>query len=139
MTEVNIERVRLLVDALRSGRFEQGKGRLAKDDMYCCLGVACVVAQENGLALTTKVNSDGDVLFGLGEVATPAWGADSNSTHLPSSVQNWYGFGDSDPSLLDAEGHVLGDATQLNDEFEYDFARIADAFEHTFLREATVG
>lgn len=30
--------------ALRSGDYEQGTGRLAEDGKFCCLGVACEVA-----------------------------------------------------------------------------------------------
>lgn len=32
------------VEALRSGKYEQGKSNLFKNDKFCCLGVACVVA-----------------------------------------------------------------------------------------------
>lgn len=31
------------VQALESGKYQQGEGRLCKDDKYCCLGVACEV------------------------------------------------------------------------------------------------
>lgn len=31
------------VEALRSGKYEQGKGQLVKDGKYCCLGVLCEV------------------------------------------------------------------------------------------------
>ena len=29
------------IAALRSGKYEQGKGRLREGDKFCCLGVAC--------------------------------------------------------------------------------------------------
>jgi len=32
------------VDALRSGKYEQGKYRLRKDAQFCCLGVACDIS-----------------------------------------------------------------------------------------------
>jgi hypothetical protein len=36
------------VEALRSGRYQQGTGLLRKDDAYCCLGVLCdLVEPEN--------------------------------------------------------------------------------------------
>lgn len=31
------------IDALLSGEFKQGKGRLRTGDSFCCLGVACAV------------------------------------------------------------------------------------------------
>jgi hypothetical protein len=140
MSEVNRERVQLLVDALRSGRFQQGTGRLAKAGRYCCLGVACVVAQENGLALTTQADEDGDVNFGLGEVDSPNWIADSDYSHLPSSVQRWYGFDENDPTLNgDDDDGAATNASSWNDDYDRDFEWIADAFERTFLRDEAVG
>lgn len=38
------------VEALRSGKYEQGIGALCKDGRYCCLGVAVEVARDNGVA-----------------------------------------------------------------------------------------
>lgn len=32
------------VEALRSGKFKQGKGYLKADDCYCCLGVLCEIS-----------------------------------------------------------------------------------------------
>lgn len=38
---------KLLVEALRSGRFRQGRGALRPtEETYCCLGVACEVFKE---------------------------------------------------------------------------------------------
>src|SRR5258708_2356684 len=43
---VNKRRVRAWVKALRSGEYRQGNFMLRPtDDTYCCLGVACEVAQ----------------------------------------------------------------------------------------------
>jgi hypothetical protein len=36
------------VAALRSGEFTQATGQLQKHDSYCCLGVACVIAERSG-------------------------------------------------------------------------------------------
>lgn len=32
-----------LIQALRSGKYEQGRGGLIRDNKFCCLGVACEV------------------------------------------------------------------------------------------------
>lgn len=34
-----------LVKALRSGKYEQGRNYLTRDDRYCCLGVACAISK----------------------------------------------------------------------------------------------
>jgi hypothetical protein len=39
------DNVRSWIAALRSGEFTQANGQLQKDDSYCCLGVACVIAE----------------------------------------------------------------------------------------------
>jgi hypothetical protein len=137
---VNRERVQLLVDALRSGRFEQGVGQLVnKDGEYCCLGVACVVARENGLALETGTDDEDVVAFGLGPVDSPEWIEDSDFAHLPRSAMEWYGFDDTCPDLDDGTGGRFKSAVELNDQLGYNFNRIADAFERTFLRDEIVG
>src|SRR3954470_12989892 len=51
------------VDALRSGRFKQGKHTLTQIDndgiqRDCCLGVACKVAIENGVPIAVNVRYD---------------------------------------------------------------------------------
>jgi hypothetical protein len=134
---VNTERVRLLVDALRSGGFAQGKGKLLKDGEYCCLGVACVVAQHEGLPLRLNVPDDQEVEFG-----DPAnWDADHDYAQLPHSVRDWYGFDHIDPDLLGDDpsaeffsGPVILPASAWNDDYDRDFNWIADAFERTYLR-----
>ena len=133
MSQVNGDRVRLLVDALRSGEFEQGRGRLNRDDELCCLGVACVVAQRAGLALRAYTDEDGDVHYGRDD---DGWKDEEDYAQLPRSVQEWYGFEFNDPELraaVDGEHEDTYQASTLNDDYAYDFAQIADAFERTFL------
>lgn len=45
---------RLWLEALRSGEYSQGKYRLQSGNEFCCLGVACEVAEKAGI----KVNKD---------------------------------------------------------------------------------
>ena len=42
------EIIKLWTDALRGGRYTQGKGSLNHKGRFCCLGVLCDVAIENG-------------------------------------------------------------------------------------------
>ena len=44
------EFIDLWTQALESGKYKQGKAYLwTKNNKYCCLGVACVIAQENNV------------------------------------------------------------------------------------------
>src|SRR5258706_13652522 len=103
---VNVERVQMLVDALRSGEFKQGYGALEKVTrlaggveegpevlVHCCLGVACRIAMRNGLRVLAQRASLG---FGTR--------FDDSSGVLPPSVQAWYGFASADPMLASTEG-----------------------------------
>lgn len=37
------------VEALRSGKYEQGRNYLHPDGLWCCLGVACDIAVQHGI------------------------------------------------------------------------------------------
>lgn len=45
------------VDALRSDKYKQGRFSLQSPTGFCCLGVACKVAEENGVHVEYCVNS----------------------------------------------------------------------------------
>lgn len=134
ISNINPERVRLLVDALRSGRFQQGNGRLTDlsfegQATHCCLGVACVVAMENGLKVSTSSTASG-VTY------------DHEQCYLPPSVRNWYGFTDRHPPIYAYTDVTSGDlflsgAAGINDAGRWGFAEIADAFERTYLTTTT--
>lgn len=134
--DVNTERVRLLVDALRSGEFEQAQGQLTRLDTYftldadgtpsvetltethCCLGVACIIAMRHGLELDVTDASGGRAYGGALQ-------------YLPDPVMQWYGFTDCDPTIIDAD-FALQDAADYNDA-GHDFGEVADAFQRTYL------
>lgn len=67
----------LWVDALRSGEYKQGKGALQSGDSFCCLGVACIVAEKHGVPVE-KVH--GRVL--------------GSHLSLQVGVQRWLGLSD---------------------------------------------
>lgn len=150
---VNRERVRMLVDALRSGTYEQINGHLRLGNRFCCLGVACEVArlhadsrELNLVVGLASINDQGEPIYAYGDVTR--WFDDKIDTVLPKSVQDWYGFDRKycgDPRLivgpnddmkeLDAAVGEAVAATSWNDDIHASFARIADAFERTFLAE----
>lgn len=45
---MNRERVNLLINALKSGKYKQVKGSYRKDNCFCAIGVAAEVAMKNG-------------------------------------------------------------------------------------------
>lgn len=68
------------VEALRSGKYEQGKMALRHENRFCCLGVACEVFIENGGAIKIAIDPDGDATYaGL-------------ACRLPKEVSDWIGI-----------------------------------------------
>lgn len=102
------------VEALKSGKFKQGRNKL--DDLnegehyYCCLGVACVIAEEEGVEVT-KVEGR---FLGLSLASQP-------------EVANWLDIynelGNSKKSLLEMS------LSELNDSSRITFKQIADIIE----------
>lgn len=127
---VNKERVRKFVAALRSGKFQQGAEYLGlhhtytDKDTYCCLGVACEVAIAEGLKLEKVGNRN-------------AYEYNGERYGLPGAVMYWYGFSTPNPAFSDKTGFGLypANATVANDIKHYDFYKIADLFEQTYLNE----
>lgn len=122
-TTINKERVKLWVDALRSGKFKQTIGRLGRivnrKAEYCCLGVGCEVARKNGVTIK-KTN------LGVG----PSYNGEPYS--LPLTVEDWFGFKTNNPSL-NSKGL---NCTQANDIRKLSFAKIADLIEKRYLKAA---
>lgn len=102
---------RLWVKALRSGEFGWGKSYLEPTKgNFCCLGVACMVAEKQGIELNRNDNGS---LYGA-----------SLNDQIP--VMNWLGlkfpggkYGDGNPHL----------ALVNDDADECPFAQIADIIE----------
>lgn len=136
------------VAGLRSGRFQQGTGSLHIWDedvpgnwKHCCLGVACLIAAEDGmeqlfqndsktgewLYLNDYSDADGELIF-------------DNDTILPMKVAKWYGWDDPDPDIPikvhDRHGNPVEyefPAAEVNDSMGKNFAEIADAFDAKYV------
>ncbi len=111
----NVGNVMKWIEALESGEFQQGQNRLATSGetgvTYCCLGVAVVVAERNGVAVS------------------PSW-RDYLSWEYLNSVQRFYGTGENQPMLPQAEkwGHYSSPrmtCINANDEGKLTFLQIA--------------
>lgn len=99
----------LWLSALRSGEYLQGRGQLQVDDLFCCLGVACKVAEKAGVS-TLQHNG---ILHG-------------NSLDYQPAVIEWLGLKNPFRDITDFYLHAL---TILNDEKMLTFPQIADHIE----------
>lgn len=117
------------VDALRSGDYSQTKNLLADSDGYCCLGVLCEIAVQDGVVY----RSDG-TYFSTED------SHDYSSEELPRAVQEWAGLDRMkfpENPLTDVKHihpHRPSDRetahfSELNDDMGYDFAKIADVID----------
>lgn len=118
------------IEALRSGKYKQGRSALRypgpEGDEFCCLGVLCELAVEDGITARGEDSGYADdmSLFGYGN-------------GLPSrAVQEWAGLDDSSPDVIVREGdaprieHQHGsDLAQLNDDEGLTFEQIANVIE----------
>lgn len=138
------EIARRWVEALRSGKYQQTSGTLARKDPvtgtvgYCCLGVLCEIAVEDQV-IPPKFEADGL----LGETGRYVFG---NDTAIPSTeVMTWAGETEAwtvsvpdeiEKRLNDADsGAVYGRAglPSLNDDAGLTFPEIADLIEAEYL------
>lgn len=100
--------------ALRSGRFNQGFYQLAADDSYCCLGVLCEIAVQEGV-IDTATELNGEKRYG------------SQKTYLPQQVVDWADLESRSPQVEVSEGSRS--LSSLNDSRFYDFNKIANLIE----------
>lgn len=109
--------------ALRSGNYAQGKGVLREGDGFCCLGVLCDVAINEGVLSPWTQNS-----------ITRSWKCgDDNSDEgyaiTPRAVQTWARIDETGTFREDHTDENPGCLTMLNDFAGYNFAQIADVIE----------
>lgn len=102
------------VEALRSGKYKQGRSALRIDDTYCCLGVLCEVAE---LGKWSPLLNDDDEPTGMYWMEFNA--GDRDADLLLISVRESIG--------LDAEGHKA--CWRMNDDERKSFSEIADYIE----------
>ena len=86
IVKLNPERKALLVAALRSGEYQQGRGRLYDgiEGGYCCYGVACVLAEA-----PKQLRNSGRFYFGDHSTSD---GRLCRWDNLPRSISEWLGI-----------------------------------------------
>lgn len=139
---MNKEIAQLWVDALRSGKYQQTKGRLHRtvgvdygpndsDNVpagYCCLGVLCEIAVEKQIIKVIDTNETGSVSYGLG--------TDRSMTWLPGAVVDWSGLRDTTVWVVINGYRNRYGVAELNDSLGFSFSQIADAIEDNFIKDA---
>lgn len=121
--------------ALRSGKYEQTKGWLNKDNKFCCLGVACEVFKED-VNLTVTEEVYGGSPAGVEEYKFVKY--NHSSGMLPDPLSNMLGMdklgrlpNNVPEELKDSAGIPLS-LVGLNDDHDYTFGQIADVIEKYF-------
>lgn len=113
----------LLVAALRSGEYEQGRSKLrSPDDRFCCLGVASDLAAKAGVCKAVPCEDYG-------------WRYDGQALLLGPNVQKWFGlyrdageFSDESLAVTTPRNHLARSLMKMNDD-GMTFEEIADFIE----------
>ena len=106
---------KLWLEALRSGKYEQGTGCLNKNSKYCCLGVACDLFKDN---LTVGIHEDGYTLY------------DGEVTMAPPTITSMLDLVDGSGNIFPfSDSEALLPLTSLNDDIGRNFTEIADIIE----------
>lgn len=133
------------IEALRSGNYKQGRMQLVKRDnlekhwSFCCLGVACDIAEEAGML--KKMQRDGFSYSELG-FFPPEMEKDSSSysfTSIPFTLSKWLGWNELSlpfeqiPGDLTDVKYIETTLMKLNDANDFSFEQIADFIERWIL------
>ena len=105
------EVMELWVKALRSGKYNKGKGALSYQGSFCCLGVLCEVMKEQGFPLRTIEEPYKYTKY------------DNSDETLPISAMEWSG-------MSSGNGRCpVGSLSDINDTTETDFDGLATIIE----------
>ena len=94
------EFMKLWVKALRSGKYEQGEGMLCQNNKYCCLGVACDLAEKHKVRKLERREGNGIVIW------------DEETGELPTALQDFLGMSASGDFDINKD---FADLASLND------------------------
>jgi hypothetical protein len=115
-------------EALRSGEYSQTKNTLADGDGFCCLGVLCEIAAEDGVVYRAD--------YSYHSTESPG---DWSSEELPHAVIDWAGLDGefAENPLTDVSypgghrpnGRENAHFSELNDDMGWNFKEIADVID----------
>lgn len=120
------------VEALRSGKYEQGIGYLhdLTNDKFCCLGVLCDVAVREGLQV--KVGSLPVQFAGISDEPMRVSTFDLASGVLPESVREWADLKGTDPDFYPHYDDESPDTCASLNDGGYSFEEIAERIENNW-------
>lgn len=118
-----------LVGALRSGEYEQAKGRLKTEDGYCCLGVLCDIyrtenADQNGRWVETDYREESSYQFVVGQYVSGGV--------LPAPVMQWAGMETNNGGFNPNGEGTFTDALSSRNDRDWSFTNIADFIEKNY-------
>lgn len=133
LTEIQQE----LVDALRSGQFEQTQGRLSgKNGGYCCLGVACKVYEEREGVILESLSYEHALYSSLDEVVEAFGFRESEGKFSGKEIKDkLLEFGEQKNfpisffEYMEKRDRPVWHLTELNDDAKLTFPQIADVIE----------
>lgn len=106
----------LWLDALRSGEYEQGAGRLHSEGGFCCLGVLCdLYAKENGASWTQPTSDEPN-----------DYGMNGEYVYLPKDIAQWANINQFGVIVRGDHNHI--DLADMNDKGQT-FVEIAEAID----------
>ena len=129
---MNTEVKQKWINALRSGKYEQGSEKLRSVTGYCCLGVLCdIYAQEHNTQWEFRGYDEN------GEETNPQpmdyWYFDEHSEFLPETVMNWAELKTHNPTVRvhcdDEDTRYYTDEIANVNDSGYDFSQIANIIE----------
>lgn len=112
--------IKKLIEALRSGKYRQGRGWLCISGKYCCLGVACEIYQKEVGGLSIKESPDGSKTY------------NEERQYPPEEVWQWFKLY-SMCGQFESEKLGFTSLAGLNDA-SYTFEEIADILEEEFCK-----
>lgn len=114
------------LDALRSGKYQQGNNQLRKGEYFCCLGVLCDIHNKMTGEGQWTVREDPDRYY-YQPSYPDSW---SCSEVLPREIVQWAGLDNGNPSVGDygCGNRTYGSIAELND-YGYTFKSLADIIE----------
>jgi len=137
---MNRERIQKCVDALRSGKYKQGRKALRNiNDEFCCLGVFCDISKKDlGIDWNLEPTDKECYMFSGSSGVLPNsmlgyLGIDCNNVLIKTTNSKlpMYQMEKVGMSYIDREQVSL---ISLNDRFKLSFEQIADIIEEEFLK-----
>ena len=121
--KMNVEVKTELVKRLRSGNYRQGNNYLNKAGKFCCLGVLCEIAVENGIC-ERKIDDD---YFSNGATYIDDTTSQYGASGVPSRKVTCWAFNE----IFIPKDKLGQSLVTMNDTLKWSFEQIADFIEES--------